>query len=677
MDLETFDVARPLCCRVERYRLGVKRLVLPLALLLGIAGLPGLTTTPASAATPTAGQSSYVPLDPVRLLDSRDGTGGFTDPVGPSGTIDLRVVDGVRVPVDATAVVLNVTATRASSGTDVRVYPTPADSAVPTVSNLNVTPGVTVANLVTVRVGRDGSVRLRNQAGSVHLIADLSGYYTESSGSTFVPQAPVRLLDTRDATAVGPREVRELDLRVTSRGGASGIPADATAVVLNVTAVAPTSTTDVRVYPTRSGTAVPLVSNLNPARGRTTPNLVVVGVGDDSRVSLRNEAGRTHLLADLAGWYVASDLGAAFHPVDPVRLVDTREVTPPPPHPGGTPGSPPRRLGPGQTLELLVAGRGQVPAMAGAVVLNVTAINPTASSDVRVYPKGAGGVPDVSNLNVVRGQTVPNAVVVQVGRDGSVVLRNNSGEVSLVVDLAGWFAPTGDGWDISWPQCTTRGATTSNLPTGGAFAVVGLTRGAPFTDNECFAAQWQWASSLPGEPSVYLNLDAPGVRDSAGGRVWEEVCGTGTPTSTCGREYGKRVAAYALDRLPTAPSGGKPMVWFDVEGPYTNGPFWQTGYAGAVGVNRSVLNGAVEVLRNAGYRPGIYSDRADSTSPDWSNIMGAFPVPHLQAWVFRAATGETAAAMCGKDISFSGGPAVMVQIQPEQSGQPYDVNHLC
>ena len=656
----------------------MKRLVLPLAALLALTGLPGLAPTAAGAATPTAGQATYVPMEPVRLLDTRDGTGGFVDPVGPGGTIDLRVVDGLRVPVTASAVVLNVTATRATSTTDVRVYPTPDDASVPTVSNLNVTAGGTVANLVHVAVGRNGSVRLRNQAGQVHLIADISGYFAESSnGSTYVPVAPVRLLDTRDTTALGAAEVRDLDVR-TARGGlASGVPADATAVVLNVTAVAPTASTDVRVYPARGG-SVPEVSNLNATRGRTVPNLVVVAVGDASRVSLRNSAGRTHLIADLAGWYVGSTDGAAFHPVDPVRLLDSRTPTPEPLYPAGTRTTPAFRLGAGQTRDLLVAGRGVVPAMAGAVALNVTAVAASASTDVRVYPTGPGGAPEVSNLNLVRGQTVPNAVVVRVGRDGRVTLRNNSGTVDLVVDLTGWFAATGDGWDISWPQCTTRGATTSNLPDGGAFAVIGLTRGAPFTDNECFATQWSWASSLPGEPSVYINTDAPGVRDTPGGRVWAELCGTGTPTSSCGFAYGARIAQYALPRLPTTPSGGRPMVWLDVEGPYANGPFWQTGYAGAVAVNRAVINGVVATLRDAGYRPGFYSDRADSTNPDWRDIVGDFRVPHLQAWVFRTAAGETPAEMCAKDISFSGGPVVMVQDQPVAGeAQTYDINHLC
>ncbi|MBC7374275.1 MAG: hypothetical protein H7323_09825, partial [Frankiales bacterium] len=537
-----------------------------------------------------------------------------------------------------------------------------------TVSSLNVASGVTVANLVTVKVGRDGRVRLRNQSGQVHLIVDLSGYTTSpgasTTGSTYVPRTPVRLLDTRDTAAVGPGQQRLLDVRTTRAGGSSGVPDTATAVVLNVTATAPTGTTDVRVYPTRTGSAPPVVSNLNTTRGRTVPNLVVVAVGELSSVSLRNQAGSVHLIADLAGWYVPGDSGAAFHPVDPVRLVDTRSA-------GGS------RIGPGETLDVRVAGDGVVPASASAVVLNVTAVAPSATSDIRAYPAGPDGPPLASNLNVILGQTVPNAVVVSVGRDGAVRLFNSNGTVDLIVDLAGWYAPTGDGWDISWPQCTSRGSSTSRLPSGGAFAVVGLTRGSPFTDNECFAAQWAWASSLPGEPSVYLNLDAPGARDTQSGRVWAQVCGTGQPTSACATQYGQQVAAYALARLPITPSAGKPMLWMDVEGPYANGPFWQTGYGGAVAINRAVYVGAVLALRDAGYRVGVYGDRKDSTSNDWVNIMGNYRLLLTQNWVFRAADGEGAGPMCAKDVSSTGGPVVMVQVQPGQSGQTYDVNHLC
>ena len=630
--------------------------LLPLVLLAAL--LPLLSTVaPASAAT-TAGQSLYVPLDPVRLLDTRSGLGAAPGRAGPGGVRDLLVVDGVRVPAGATAVVLNVTATQPTGSSDVRVYPTPSGpEAPPTVSSLNVVAGTTVANLVTVGVGAGGRVRLRNALGAVQLVADLAGYFTTAGGSSLEGRSPTRLLDTRRAGgALRAGEVRRL--RVVGPGG---VPAGTSAVVLNVTGVGATARTDVRVYPTRAG-APPVVSNLNPAPGRTTAAAVVVPVGADGTVSLRNNAGSVHLVVDLTAAYVPGDGASVFHPGAPVRLLDTRGSTP---------------LGQGGTRDLVVAGAGRVPSPGTVVVLNVTATGPTAGSDLRVYPTPLdASVPGTSTLNVVRGQTVANAVLATVGRDGAVRLRNALGAVHVIVDLAGWFGPSGDGWDISWPQCTAAGSSTSRLPVGGAFAVVGLTRGRPFTSNECFAAQWAWAQALPGEPAVYLNVNAPGPRSTPDGQQWAAVCGTGEATSACGRAYGAALARYALQRMPRISGSGRPMVWMDVEGPYTNGPFWQTGYAGAVAVNRAVLGGAVDALRAAGHRVGIYSDRGTSSANDWRDIMGDYRLTQTQNWVFRAPTAD-ARALCTPANSFSGGPVVMVQVQPEQSGQAYDVDHLC
>ncbi|MFN2624623.1 MAG: hypothetical protein ABR520_00880, partial [Mycobacteriales bacterium] len=370
-----------------------RRAPLLLAVVLVAVGIPGSRPTAAHALAPTAGQSTYVPLDPVRILDTRNGTGVPAGAVGAGGAIDVVVAGTAGVPVTATAVVLNVTATAPTAATDVRVYPVPDDSAfVPTVSNLNVVAGRTVANLVTSKLGRNGAVRLRNAAGDVHLIADVSGYYAEgAAGSSYETTQPARLLDTRTdaAGAFGPGEVRTLLVR----GGAPLSPSTSSAVALNVTAIAATEQTDVRVYPTRAGSGPPQVSNLNPPAGRTTPAAVIVAVGDDGTVSLRNAAGAVHLAVDLLGWYTPGTDAAVFHPVAPRRVLDTRSGA----------GS----LGPGETRDLFVAGATVVPFAAQAVVVNVTAVGATAASDVRVYPRPAApsDPPNASNLNVVAGQT--------------------------------------------------------------------------------------------------------------------------------------------------------------------------------------------------------------------------------------------------------------------------------
>ena len=388
-------------------------------------------------AVPALRGARYTAVDPVRLLDTREGIGAAKAAVGPSSVVDLRVTGANGVPSDATAVVLNVTGVAPSAATDVRVYPTPVVlSTVPVVSNLNLVRGVTRANLVTVPVGNNGRVRLRNNSGSLHLLADLAGYYSPSAAATFTPADPRRILDTRAAVGtpgtapLGAGEV--LDLTVSGNG--SPVPAGASAVALTVTAVSPTTSTDVRVYPTPSGApAPPVVSNLNVRPGAPVPNVVIVKVSADGKVRLRNSAGSVHLLADVAGWYDGSLSGGLFRPVTPSRLLDTRIRL-------GTTSTSATTVGPGEAITLRVGGLAQVPSLSTAAVLNVTGVAASASTDVRVYPSTAASVPEVSNLNLGRSQTAADLVVVKLG-NRSVRLRNSAGQVALLADVAGWFGP--------------------------------------------------------------------------------------------------------------------------------------------------------------------------------------------------------------------------------------------
>ncbi len=390
---------------------------------------PTASFAPAPAPSPASAApgSRYTPVDPRRLLDTRDGSGR----VQAGSSVRLVVAGGTTgVPAGATAVVLNVTGVSATVSTDVRVYPVRSDGSVPSVSNLNLGAGQTRANLVTVAVGEQGAVRLRNQSGSVHLLADLAGYYLPSAAATFFPLEPDRVLDTR--AGIGSREGLKLgaggtlDLQV---AGTPSVPATARAVVLSVTAVGATRSTDVRVYPRRIGSsAVPTISNINVAPGGPVPNLVIVRVGDDGLVRLRNNAGEISLVADVFGYYDASSTGALFRPLTPQRLLDTR----------------PTRLGARELLDLDTSGRGGVPEGATAVALNVTGVGASASTDIRVYPTPLGQTsppPSVSTLNLTRGQTAAGAAIVPTGNGSAIRFYNNSGTVALLADVAGWFGP--------------------------------------------------------------------------------------------------------------------------------------------------------------------------------------------------------------------------------------------
>ena len=90
-------------------------------------------------------------------------------------------------------------------------------------------------------------------------------------------------------------------------------------------------------------------------------------------------------------------------------------------------------------MHLSVLGRGPVPSSGvSAVLVNVTAVGPTGPGYVTVYPDG-GSAPTASNVNFAAGQTAANLVLVPVGADGMVALRNGSARpVNLLADVVGY-----------------------------------------------------------------------------------------------------------------------------------------------------------------------------------------------------------------------------------------------
>jgi hypothetical protein len=406
-----------------------------LACVLSTAGVIGVlaVASPASAAAPVSG--TYHATTPTRIFDTR--TPVARVPVAAGGEIVVQVAGLGSVPASASAVVLNVTVTEPTGTGYVTVYPD--GSARPGTSNLNFVPKQTVPTLVVVSVPTNGKVHFYNGsvAGSVHLFADVSGYYTgadaPSGQGAFGAITPRRLLDTRGVLGA-PKPALAAFGSVAFTVTGNGVPAGASAVVLNVTATAPAKAGYITAYP--HGAPIPTASNVNFLADQTVPNVVVVPVGPDGQVSLYNGSqGTVHLLADISGYFLAGDpVGAGtLGALAPVRLLDTRTTI------GGAAVAVPAFA----TRTLSVRGRGGVPlAGTGAVILNVTVAGPTGTGFLTVY--GTAAKPNVSNLNFTKGQTVPNLVVTQVSATGTVTFYNGSnGSVQILADVSG-YVPTAE-----------------------------------------------------------------------------------------------------------------------------------------------------------------------------------------------------------------------------------------
>ena len=250
---------------------------------------------------PSGTAGGYVALTPARTTDTRSGSGqpnaGSTLAAG--GSLDIQVTGAGGVPTPGvSAVVLNVTVTNTTAASVLTVWPAGAATR-PLASNLNWVAGQTVANRVIVPVGTGGKVSVYNPSGSVDVIVDVSGYFTDASapaGKLFIPQNPFRIADTRGTATLGPAGTFTLQV-----GGVAGVPTTATAAILNVTVTNTNAASFLTVHPC-PGTR-PLASDLNWVAGQTIPNLAIGSLGSAGAICFYNSAGATDVVVDLFGYF--------------------------------------------------------------------------------------------------------------------------------------------------------------------------------------------------------------------------------------------------------------------------------------------------------------------------------------------------------------------------------------
>ena len=401
-------------------------------------------TVPLSLVGSVGAKGAYYAVTPARVLDTRSGVGAPAAMLGTQKSLDLQVTGRGGVPsVGVSAVVLNVTVTGSTAASFLTVYPTGADR--PTASSINFAKGWTGANSVTIGVGDGGKVRIYNQYGATHVIADVVGFYAADStviptaGTTdadFYPLTPQRWIDTRpdgNNGRLGNGDYYQLGWDF----GAAFNPS-VRAVAVNITAVSPTGNGYLSAWNGQTG-AFPSTSTLNYTTGHNVPNMAIVptspcnetwcnanGIPMIGVINTTSASAATHLIVDIVGVYdnATPGDGLRFRPITPQRITDTRSGL-----------GYPTAFGPG------VSGTVTAPAsvaQANALAFNVTAVNPTASTYLTLWPAGIAQ-PTVSNLNPAAGQTVANAAIVGLGTNKAFSIYNAGGSTNVLVDVVGTF----------------------------------------------------------------------------------------------------------------------------------------------------------------------------------------------------------------------------------------------
>jgi len=150
----------------------------------------------------------------------------------------------------------------------------------------------------------------------------------------------------------------------------------------------------------------------------------------------------------------------------------------------------------GETRELVVAGRGGVPADAEAVMVNVTAVFPSGPGYLSVFP--CGQPPNSSSVNYDIGDVIPNMVLAKIGPDGKICIFTHA-PTDVIVDVTGYVPATAliAPFVVAHLEC---GPAVPNPPTIGAW----------FRDSSPRPIQAIWNLSISGGQGAYrIESDVP------------------------------------------------------------------------------------------------------------------------------------------------------------------------
>jgi hypothetical protein len=350
--------------------------------------------------------STYVPLTPARLLDSRFGN-GLSGKFGANLPRTFQVSGRGGVPANAVAVTGNFTVTNQTNAG--AAFLGPNSTANPSTSTINFPVGDNRANGVTLALGSGGSLSATYLAssGTADFVFDVTGYFVpDQSGSTYLPLTPARLLDSRFANGLSGKFSANTP-RTFQVSGRGGVPSGAVAVTGNFTVTNQNMAGAGFLGP--NSTATPTTSTINFPVGDSRANGVTLALGAGGTLSATYMAagGSADFIFDVTGYFMPDQSGATYVPLTPARLLDSRYANG---LSGKFTGFVPRTF--------QVSGRGGVPSGAVGVTGNFTVTNQNMAGAGFLGPNSTAS-PTTSTINFPVGDNRANGVTVALGAGGT------------------------------------------------------------------------------------------------------------------------------------------------------------------------------------------------------------------------------------------------------------------
>lgn len=438
-----------------------------------------LTSTLASAQLGTLNTDlTYTPVTPCRIIDTRNAGGvlaagstrsfagwSLTNYSGQGGT----TTSNCNIPANTatSAIVVNFTVVSPSAGGYITAYP--SDVVQPLAASLNFNAGDVKGNNAILKLSQTGvgTTHLNIYTTSTtHLVADVVGYYARplalgalSSDLVYTPVTPCRIMDTRNAgadsgmlTAGSTRSFLGWNGSYTVQGGDNtdcNLPfsTDNAALVLNFTAVTPSSGGYITAYP--EGAVQPLAATLNFGAGEVKGNNAFLKLNQTSGQADFKvfSTAATHLVADVVGYYArpvalgTSNKDLVYTPVTPCRILDTRS--------GAALAANGQRGFYGWTASNFTSQGGAnnacgLPASTdnAAIAVNFTIVSPVTGGYITAYPADVATIPLAATLNFNAGDVKGSNAILKLNQSGSGFHFGvySTSTAHLVADVVGYYA---------------------------------------------------------------------------------------------------------------------------------------------------------------------------------------------------------------------------------------------
>jgi Concanavalin A-like lectin/glucanases superfamily len=381
--------------------------------------------------------SSYVPLTPFRLVDTRSTSkvGSVTGPIAASSGFAVKPGGVGGIPTTGvTAISAIVTVPTASGNGVLTVYPD--GDPLPVSSTLNYNGTQDETNGVVAALGTDGEFDVYNAGVAVQVIVDVTGYFTTNTtttnASTYVPITPDRALDTRSGVGGVPTaKIAAGSKDVLALAGKDGLPSSGlTAVAINLTVTEATSGAIIEAY--QDGISLPLVSSVSTGSGGTASAMTIVPIGSDGSIDIYNAglAGTSaDVVGDISGYFSTGTTGEFYHAIAPIRMSDSRQSG-----------------GPLAENAYTYYDETAISANQPTIVANVTETSAGSSGTLTVYPMymiDPGSIDDTSTIDYSATSTYADMDLIDCNDAGglsSFQVQNTTGSPQLIIDVTGFFA---------------------------------------------------------------------------------------------------------------------------------------------------------------------------------------------------------------------------------------------